>query len=71
MRNNEELFLDLPSASICLSENFPNDPKADLTLTFKNKQYKLQKSILKFSSKYFEKVLTEETKRFEVKNDCS
>lgn len=71
MRKNDELFLDLPSASICLSESFPTDPKADLTLGFKSKSYKLQKNILKFSSKYFENVLHEETKRFDVKYDCS
>lgn len=71
MRNNDELFLDLPSASICLSESFPIDPKANLTLSFKSKSYKLQKNILRFSSKFFENALNEETKKFEVKHECS
>lgn len=39
--------ISIPTSSDKLKQNFPEDPKGDIQLIFKNKTYKLQKAHLR------------------------
>lgn len=51
--------LKIPTSNSKLQQNFPNDPKSDIIINFKNKKtFRLQKAHLRMESNYFMKKLT-------------
>lgn len=66
---DEMIQLNLDTASGKLREMFPNDSKGDVTIIFRNQEFKLQKAYLRLQSKYFESKLCGKRTILEIDGD--